>query len=181
MLWLLGTFPFVENTYLLVSKKLFHWWGSNLFCRFRGRILEISHENIQWCLQNGYSILMSLGGIQEMLLEHHHPQEIYLYTGHKRIFEYSKQNDVPIVPILCEGHQHLYNNPFKFISRMMYRYCKYPIPLVFTNQRMFPISNRVPLKFYIGKRLHNCTSDKLYHTYQKMCKNFIPTQQIKLL
>lgn len=181
MLWLLGTPPFTENTYLLVSKKLFHWWGSNLFCRFRGRILEISHENIRWCLQQGHSILMSLGGIQEMLLEHQQPNEIYLFTGHKRIFQYSQQYKVPVVPILCEGHQNLYNNPFKFMSRLMYRYCKYPLPLFFTNQRMFPISNRLPLKIYIWKRIHHCTSKKLYRSYEKMCKTYIPTYTIKLI
>jgi len=174
LLWLVGIHPFQENTYLLVSKKLFHWWASNLFCRFRGRILEISHTNITWCLQQGHSILLSLGGIQEMLLDHHLPHTMYLYTGHQRLFQYIRQFQLPVYPILCEGHQPLYNNPFKFISRWMYRYTGYPLPLLFTNQRMFPISNRVPLTIIIGKRIKKCTSKKLYSHYQRLCQKYIP-------
>jgi len=176
IVWLLGQEPFKRKTYLLVSKHLLHYWFAKWVLLLRGRIMEISKENIEWCLNNGYSVMISLGGIREMVLERPieaRPDDFCLYTGHEKIFEIAKSKKVSITPILCDGQQNLHVNPINYITHTMYKYIKYPIPFIFTNNYGFPISNRVPFVFYISKSIKNCTKTQLYDTYKEVCENKI--------
>lgn len=184
MFWLFQQ-PQFQNTYLLVASQLHKWWLSKLLFMWSGRILEITPENIEWCLQNGYSVMLSLGGITEMLLKkpsHLCETDFFLYSGHKKIFTIANKYNIPIVPILCDGQQNLHYNPIVSLTRFIYHNTGYPIPFCFTNKYGFPMSNRIPLTVLIGKEIKNPTKEKLYSYYEtNVVKKYLSFRKIEYI
>lgn len=103
-------------------------------------------------MHTGQSVALIPGGISEMMNCHPHSATINVSKKHYGFVRLAIQQGYHLVPTFFFHANDQYDNPMKDFQLLTYKYFRIPVGLPwYTNRWRFPISNRNPVRFALGK------------------------------
>jgi len=114
---------------------------------------DASRKTAEWLLENGYTVLIVPGGVEEQI--HTEPYKYSLYLKgrkHNGIIRLGLKYGIPVVPIFAFGPPHFFT-PSKLFKPLMMLLLKYRmgIPFFFRLERNITSVSRREIEYHCGK------------------------------
>lgn len=149
--WEIGSyFPF-QNTVMFFGSQLSIIPFYKLCFYLRGQAMPATKTNVIRSLDKGKNVLISPGGVQEMICTHRDQNKLHIIAYHLGFIKYAMKYKYRVVPIVSVYEDERYQNPGQPIEKITYKLLKVPACPIFTNKYGLPWSNRLPTKIIIGK------------------------------
>lgn len=149
---------------LAVSRNMFVLPGLRELCLWSGCI-NCSRESISHALEEGYSVILYVGGSKEAAMN---SDKLDLDFSHKGFLNIAQVQQVNPTPVFCKGENEVFwtSNFFGTLRRKAACLLGYPFPTVF-----WPIAKPVNVELIFGKQTASKEEEFFTELQEIICDN----------